>query len=94
MRSVTDSGTVISDWHVDFHMVGARVDANGNEQKNCYSKNGPRPVEKSPDYPSNFKPKTRERATNGDGKALKWFWERRNIRTFIYELPDNYTPTP
>ncbi len=44
IRVEDDQGKVIQPTWQDFHIVGGRVDAAGNDPTNVYSKNGPRPI--------------------------------------------------
>jgi len=57
-----DQGNVIASAQPDFHIVAGRVDANGNDPSDVYSKNGRRPVYGPNNGPS-FRPPARERAT-------------------------------
>jgi Domain of unknown function (DUF4157) len=60
-----DRGTVIDPtWH-DFHIVGGRVDAHGNDPTNVYSKNGQRPIHGPGTGPS-FRPAAKDRALDRD----------------------------
>lgn len=64
-----DLGNVLSPPSPDFHIVGGRSDAAGNDPTNVYSKNGQRPIHGPGTGPS-FRPATRERALNNDDQPV------------------------
>jgi hypothetical protein len=77
IRMEDDRGNVLRPTWRDFHIVGARMDAAGNEPTNVYSKNGPRPIH-GPATGASFRPAAREQAldiddnpgTTADGRPL------------------------
>ncbi|MBC7701442.1 DUF4157 domain-containing protein [Aquabacterium sp.] len=56
-----DLGTVLTNTSRDFHIVGGRTDAAGNDPSNVYSKNGRRPIHGPGTGPS-FQPASRDPA--------------------------------
>jgi len=69
LRLESSTGTGLTQWGDDFHMVGAPVSCeNGKELKNCYCKNGARPVT-GPVLPSEQRPAEKEVATSNDANA-------------------------
>ncbi|MEO7232695.1 MAG: DUF4157 domain-containing protein [Polaromonas sp.] len=77
IRIEDDRGTVLRPNWRDFHIVGGRMDAAGNDPTNVYSKNGPRPIH-GPGTGPGFRPATRDQAldendnpgTTADGRSL------------------------
>jgi hypothetical protein len=65
IRLEDDQGTVVSPTSQDFHIVGGRVDASGNDSVNVYSKNGRRRVY-GPGSGGSFRPAARDRALSND----------------------------
>jgi hypothetical protein len=65
MRFEDDQGTRVAPSNPDFHIVGGRVDASGNDPVNVYSKNGRRRVY-GPGSAGSFRPAARERALSND----------------------------
>ncbi|HSL69603.1 MAG TPA: hypothetical protein VK864_05135, partial [Longimicrobiales bacterium] len=65
MKFEDDQGNLLAAAQRDFHVVGGRVDAQGNDPTNVYSKNGRRPVY-GPGTGPGFKPAARERSTTND----------------------------
>jgi hypothetical protein len=60
-----DLGNIIDPTWRDFHIVGGRMDAAGNDPTNVLSKNGQRPIHGPGTGPS-FRPATRDRALDTD----------------------------
>lgn len=60
-----DQGNVVTPTDQDFHIVGGRVDAKGQDPTNVYTKNGSRPVH-GPGTGPGFRPPDRDRATSND----------------------------
>jgi hypothetical protein len=60
-----DLGTTVAPTWQDFHIVGGRTDAAGNDPTDVYTKNGRRPVHGPGTGPS-FRPPARDRATSND----------------------------
>lgn len=69
LRAEDDKGNVLSPFKPDFHIVGARMDASGNDPKDVYSKNGRRPIHGPATGPS-FKPAAREPALDDDDNPV------------------------
>jgi hypothetical protein len=88
IRMEDDRGTILKPTWRDFHIVGALMDAAGNEPANVYSKNGPRPIH-GPGTGASFRPAAREQAldeddnpgTTNDGRPL--YKVRSNVREEI-----------
>lgn len=69
IRMEDDRGTVLKPtWH-DFHFVGGRTDAAGNDLADVYSKNGPRPIH-GPGTGASFRPAARDRALDADDNPI------------------------
>jgi hypothetical protein len=60
-----DRGNIVNPTWQDFHVVAGRVDANGNDPTNVYTKNGARSVH-GPGAGPSFRPPARDRATAND----------------------------
>ncbi|RZI84287.1 MAG: DUF4157 domain-containing protein [Rubrivivax sp.] len=65
IRLEDDRGIILQPTWRDFHIVGGRTDASGNDPTNVYSKNGPRPIHGPGTGPS-FRPAARDRALDQD----------------------------
>lgn len=65
IRTEDDLGTIINPTWRDFHIVGGRMDAMGNDPSDVLSKNGPRPIHGPGTGPS-FRPASRDRALDAD----------------------------